>query len=371
MLTRIRRAIADDRFRRWAWLALIVGVLGFYKIGVTAHTYWTNIDGGFYADIAAHVRDGQGLVSSCSVLHAAYPRFPFPTAVYPLWPFLFGMLAKVMPIVDAGKWLATACYFATLVFAYLWGNALYPKPLLPRVMPGFNAGHLIALMFGLQDFFFQFTSFPYTEGLSFALACAALWRMTRLLPKPTWLGGLEVGVWLGLVILARYQMVLMAMAAFPVLAGAAVLSTGPRRRYALMTATAALGLLLVVGPHYLYVASFTPHLTPAVYVQWQRVRFADVLSPIPDVLVVHGALPWLRDRLKGFPLAFDPKNTSVRYHAVLHVLRYAIIAVVPLLAWRGARNASREKVRAGWAWVRRPENLNWVYVVTLAIGSLS
>ena len=221
--------------------------------------------------------------------------------MYPLWPLLLGWVAKVVPIFEAGKWLATACYFATLGFAYLWGRALYGEPLLPKVAPGFNAGHVIVLMFGVHDYFFQFTSFPYTEGLGYALACAALWRMTRLLPRPTWIGGIEIGVWLGLVILARYQMVLMAMAAFPVLAGAAVLSTGPRRRYAIMTLTAVAGMLLVVGPHYLYVRSFTPGLTPGLYVQWQRVRFVDVLSPIPDVIEVKGTWPWIVDRLRGSP----------------------------------------------------------------------
>ena len=345
-----------------------MGVLAYYKIDVTLHTYGTNVDGGFYTDVAAHVRDGHGLVSSCSTLHAGYPRFPFPTAVYPLWPLLLGWVAKVVPIFEAGKWLATACYFATLGFAYLWGRALHGEPLLPRIAPGFDAGHVIVLMFGMHEYFFQYTSFPYTEGLTYALTCAALWRMTRLLPRPTWIGGLEIGVWLGLVVLGRYQMVLMAMAAFPVLAGAAVLSTGPRRPYAWMTLAAAAGMLLVVGPHYLYVRSFTPGLTPALYVQWQRVRFSEGLSPIPDVLVVKGALPWIQDRLRGFTLAFDPRDKTFSYAARYQAFPYALVAAAPLLAWLGVRNASRDRLRAGWAWVRRPENLPWVHAVVLATG---
>jgi hypothetical protein len=371
VLARLRAAIASDSFPRHArraWLAVIVGVLGYHKIAVTLHTYGTNVDGGFYTDVARHVRDGQGLVSSCSTLHAGYPRFPFPTAVYPLWPLLLGWVAKVVPIFEAGKWLATACYFATLGFAYLWGTALHGEPLLPRIAPGFNAGHVLVLMFGMHEYFFQYTSFPYTEGVTYALTCAALWRMTRLLPRPTWVGGLEIGVWLGLVVLGRYQMVLMAMAAFPVLAGAAALSTGPRRLYAWMTLAAAAGMLLVVGPHYLYVRSFTPGLTPALYVQWQRVRFSEGLSPIPDVLVVKGALPWIQDRLRGFTLAFDPRDKTFSYAARYQAFPYALVAAVPLLAWLGVRNASRDRLRAGWAWVRRPENLPWVHAVVLATG---
>ncbi len=372
MLTRLREVIATDAFRRRAWLVGIVAVLAFYKISLTRHTVWTSIDGGYYADVAAHVRDGGGLVSSCSIMNEAYPRFPHPTAVYPLWPLLFGLVAKVFPIFEVGKWLATACYFATLGFAYLWGAALYDEPLLPTLAPSFHAGHVLVLMFGLHDFFFQFTSLPYTEGISFAIACAALWRLTRILPRPTWYGGLEIGAWLGLVILARYQMVLMAMAMFPVLAGAAVASSGPRRAYALMTACAAVGLVLVVGPHYLYVASFTPHLTPGLYVQWQRVHFAEGLSTIPDVVEVPGVVPWLLDRLKGFVLAFDPQEKTVGYAMRYYTFQYALVAAVPLLLSLAARYISREGLgaglRAGWSWVRRPESLNWVYVVALASG---
>lgn len=51
--------MADDRARRVGWLVVIVGVLGFYKIQLTLHTYWTNVDGGYYTDIARHVRDGE------------------------------------------------------------------------------------------------------------------------------------------------------------------------------------------------------------------------------------------------------------------------------------------------------------------------
>lgn len=366
MLMRLRDIIATEAFRRGAWLAGIVVVLGLYKITLTHNTLWTNIDGGYYLDVAHHVRDGRGLLTSCSILNAAFSKFPHPAAVYPLWPLLIGWFAKLFPIFAVGKWLATLCYFATLVFAYLWGASLYDKPLLPTVAPSFNAGHLLALMFGLHNYFFKFTSFPYTEGLTYAVTCAALWRMTSLLPRPGWRGGLEIGVWLGLVVLARYQLVLLAMAAFPVLAGAALLSSGPRRQYAVMTVCMAVGMLLVVGPHYWYVSSFTPNLTPGLYVQWQRVRFGDMLSPIPDVLEVKGAWPWLVDRANGLSLAFDARGKSHAYALRFYTFHYALVAVIPLLWSLAIRHATR--VRSAWDRLRRPENLNWVFVVVFAVG---
>ncbi|MEJ7730223.1 MAG: hypothetical protein WKG00_13520 [Polyangiaceae bacterium] len=369
MLGRLRKLLCSDAFQRRAWLAVIIAVLGAYKVIRSYYLDVTGTDGGYYLDVASHIRDGRGILSNCSILYAAYPEFPFPAAVYPLWPLLIGLVAKAFPMFETGKWLATACYFGTLGFAYLWGRALYPRRLVAG-LPGFNAGHVLALMFGLHDYFFIYTSQPYTEGLTFALTCAALWRMTRLLPRPTWWGGLEVGAWLGLIILARYQMVLLAMAVFPVLAAASVLSSGPRRDYAIMTACAAVALLLVVGPHYLFVASFTPNLTPASYVQWQRVRFRDVLSPIPDVLQVKGTWPWIVDRWRGVRIAFGSEFGANSYGVRFHTFHYALVPAIPLVLLLGVLNASRTKVRLAWRWLRRPRNLNWIFVVCFAGGSL-
>jgi hypothetical protein len=151
-----------------------------------------------------------------------------------------------------------------------------------------------------------------------------------------------------------------------------------------MALTAALTMLLVVGPHYLYVRSFTPELTPALYVQYQRVHVTPGMSEMADVIEIKGAVPFLLDRLKGFKFAFDPGDKRVGYFLRYYTFCYSIVAAVPLLAWLALHTAlggrvdaagfsaiartSREQLRAGWAWVRRPENLNWVFVVVFAVG---
>lgn len=135
-----------------------------------------------------------------------------------------------------------------------------------------------------------------------------------------------------------------------------------------MTLSAAAGMLLVVAPHYLYVRSFTPHLTPVLYLTWQRVRFGVGLSSIPDVLEVKGVGPWVIDRLHGVSLAFDPRDGTVGYALRYYTFQYAVVGALPLLFWLGARNASLGKLRAGWAWVREAKNLNWVYVVVFSVG---
>jgi hypothetical protein len=127
-------------------------------------------------------------------------------------------------------------------------------------------------------------------------------------------------------------------------------------------------MLVVVGPHYHYVANFTPNFSPKVYLEWQRVRLSDSLSVIPDMKEVHGLVPWVLDRLSGFPVAFDPREKTYGYPSRFYAFPYALIVAVPLLIWLGVRNATRAKVQAGWAWMRRPENLNWVFVVVFATG---
>jgi hypothetical protein len=372
VLTRLRAAIAGERRLRVAWLAAIISVLAFYKIELTTHTFGSNADGGTYLDIAAHVRDGDGLVTNVSLTHLGFPRFPYPTGHYPLWPLIVGLAAKVFPLLDAGKWLATAFYFTTLGFAYLWGRALYPAPLLPRVAPGLGAGHVLVLMFGLHGCFFSFTSWPYTEGLAFTITCAALFRMTRLLPNPTWAGGLEIGAYCGLALLARFQLLLLAMAVFPVLVGACLLSSGPRRRYAAMTIAAAIAMLALVGPHYLYVRSYHPYFSPALYIDLPRAHVTEGLSVIPYMLDVKPVTAWVLDRLSGFAVAFDPRDKTFSYFSQYATFCCAVVAAVPLIVFHGARALTRRGARgavsAAWSWVRRPENLNWVFVVVFATG---
>ncbi|RLB53390.1 MAG: hypothetical protein DRI90_21200 [Deltaproteobacteria bacterium] len=179
-------------------------------------------------------------------------------------------------------------FCTTLLFSYLWGRALSAKPLLPTLIPSFNAGHVLVLMFSVHNYFFAYTTWPNTEGLTYTIVLAALWRIARILPRPSWRGSIEIGLRLEITVLACYQQVMMAIAAVAVLLSAIVFLPKHRKRYAQLSAAAAATMALVIAPHYLYVRGFVPDLTPATYLQWQHFRFSDALPIIPTFPIGEG-----------------------------------------------------------------------------------
>lgn len=67
--------------RRSAVLLLILAAIGVYKITFTSHTFDTHPDGGYYTNIASHVRDGHGLVTNLCLLHKGCLEFPAPADI--------------------------------------------------------------------------------------------------------------------------------------------------------------------------------------------------------------------------------------------------------------------------------------------------
>ncbi len=198
--------------RELGWLLVLLVLLAAPKLLLSASTHDTSIDGGLYTEIAQHVARGEGLVTNVSLYHHGYPSFPHPTAIYPLWPLLYGVFARWFPVPAVGIWLATAFYFTTLCFAFAWGRSLDARELFPAALPGVHVGHVMALVLGLHREFFEFTSWPYTEGLAWTLLMATLWRANRRLERPGLGGGIELGALAALAFLARSQMLLLPVA---------------------------------------------------------------------------------------------------------------------------------------------------------------
>ena len=178
----IARARARGASRGTSDDALVLGVLVYYKIDVTLHTYGTNIDvAASTRRHAPHVQlTGRPRSPAAPRCTRAYPRFPFPHRSR-RWPLLPGGLAKVIPSSDHGSAARNSPATSPRWASRTWLEqdvAPHPKPLLPGVTPGFNAGHLIALMLACDC-----SPVPpsYTEGLE-AASRAALWRMTA--PPP-------------------------------------------------------------------------------------------------------------------------------------------------------------------------------------------
>lgn len=350
--------------RAWGLLISMLLLLAVPKVLCSAATGAPGIDGGYYADIAAGVRDGRGLVTDVSLLHKGYPEFPYPTDVYPLWPLLYGLTARVFPLVPAGVWLATALYFATLVLGYLWATRVWPEPFFSRVP--LNAGHVTVLVLGLARSFFEMTSLPYTEGLAFTLLMASLWRAHALLPQRTVRAGLELGAWAGLLVLARTQMVLFLVAIVATVLVALVVQPQRRRTAAFGVAVAG-AFALMLMPEYLHLRSFVPDATPLHIFRFEKTQATDVLTPYTVIVPASSALDYALDRAAGFAVAFAPRWSG--YWSQFSVFTYApLLAAVPFAL--GLRRRWRDAgLRRALAWLAEPRALTVGFLALFVAGA--
>ncbi|HSA96283.1 MAG TPA: hypothetical protein VLJ16_09540, partial [Acidobacteriota bacterium] len=195
-----------------ALLGLILLFFASLKIAHNGRPFLTGADGGLYTDIAEHVRDGDGLVTDVSLYNHGYPRFPYPTAIYPAWPLVYGAAARLVPPGVAGTWLPTIGYFVALIFAYLWAAPLGRAARRPGAWV--NPGHALVLFLGLNGKFFAYTSLPFTEGLGFAIFFAGLWRFRKIGGSRSLAHAAEMGVWLAALMLVRSHFLIVALAAF-------------------------------------------------------------------------------------------------------------------------------------------------------------
>ncbi len=327
---------------------------------------FVGFDGYFYLDVAQHIRDGNGLVTDVSLYHKGFSRFPHPTSIYPLWPLLLGYLARLLPIHALSVWLPTVLYFAALFLAYLWTVRLFPQPLLPRVLPGFNAGHILVVVFGLHHGFHAYTSGPHTEGLAYFLVFLGLWRSHGLFRRPGLLSGIELGVWVGLAFLARTQMLILAVAVLLVLLWGCA-AVVPRRKYAAMLVSFAGIMGILISPYYLYVHSFVHDAGFASLLRFDQARGSDVLSPLGGMVKTSGFFDFISDRARGLPVAFATRG-MYSYAAAYHTFQYALVAALPFWLHDITRNRSMERVISMWRWARDPKHLPALVALALCVG---
>jgi hypothetical protein len=306
--------------------ALFAGLL-LPKIVATALVRGTNVDGGYYTDAALHVRDGAGLVSDVSLYHAGVPSFPYPTPIYPLWPWLLGMAARAVDMGVLVHWLPAALYAVSLVGAFLLGRSLFPR----EVVAGFHGGHLMALLLGIQHEYFVYTSLPYTEGLAMALLTFALWRAVTL--PETALAAVELGLWMSLLVLTRSQMLFV-----PIAAAAAFALRGAWLRGAV-----ALGIVAgALVAWWLRNRGIVADAGLGSILRFDQAQVTTVLSPIEVLAPTQGVLDFVLDRLEGVLVAFDPTDPRHSYARGFHTLQWALpVALVAAVRERPRVGASR------------------------------
>ena len=350
--------------REWLFAALLLIPLALAQAGITAASPVIGVDGGYYTDVALHVRDGDGLVADVSLYHAGFEHFPHPTPIYPLWPLLFGLLLRLGPVEPMAHWVPYGLYLLSLGAAYLAGRSLIRGPLLG--VKGLHGGHLLALMLGVQREYSKFATRPYTETLAFLLLMITLWRATRLGPKPGWGRLIELGGWMALCCLCRSQNFIVPMAAglsFGVLGIWGL----ERRRWWLGGAAS---LSVVAAALAAWWASCRDSVVDAglfTLLRFDQAQANHILSPINVIKDSRGPLDLLLDRLAGVLVAYDPFDWDGSYAHGFYTMQWAlpvaILVALPLLfrlRWTAIRDL-----------LRRPDAFPWLFVGLLALGGLA
>lgn len=323
----------------------------------------TGVDGGYYTDVAKHVRDGEGISTCVSLYHQGFEQFPHASPIYPLWPLLHGLTARVIPLHAAGVGLGTAGWITAVLFAFLWGRRLSPGPLWDRA-PWFEAGHALALVLAVNSVFFRYTSVPYTEGLAFALLFAGLWWF-----HPRWkdldvAGGFAMGVWLGALLLVRSQLVIVAMAAALTHAGAIVLLPERGRRIEAACACAS-AFLATLTPQLLRIGAWSEVPPWVALLRFELARERALLSPMHVLVESAAGTGHLHNFVESLPVAFAPRG-PMAYWRVYQGFQYALPVALVVLAFAAVRRirdrSARDSLRA-WA---RPERLGTVFAFALA-----
>jgi hypothetical protein len=338
-------------------------------------------DGSYYTDIALNVRDGRGLTSDVSVFHQGFPYFPHPTPVYPLWPLLYGTVARLAPVEVVGVWLPTALYLVALGLAYLLGRRLGPRPLIAGLP--LHGGHVFALLFAINTKLSKTTAAPYTEGLAFVLLLACLLRSEALFARLSsgaplqraLLAGLEMGVWLMVLFLTRSQFIVVGLA----LAAAVGLTLVPRLAHrqlaSVKPSVQRLGVFLlgVALPCVVlwnlfarwWLATYLPEPSLRTYLRFDTARVNDLLSEVPVMYQPHGLLDRLGGLALGLGASMSPDGESSSYVTLHHAAAYLMPAALLLLL------AQRRRWPALWRLLRGPAGpfVAFAHLAALALAA--
>ena len=330
---------------------------------VTALTTEMGVDGGYYLDIAMHVRDGDGLVSDVSLYHSGFPSFPHATPIYPLWPWLLGLTGRVVDITVAAHWLPFALWLGALAGAWALGRRLLASGLLG--IPWLHGGHLFLLTVGTQRELARFINRPYTEGVSYAVLFAALWRLSQLRPRLR--DGVELGLWMSLVCLCRSQLFILPIAFGCGLSVVALLGGRAGRRWLAPGALALSLVAVTLGVWWWSVRSFLPDAPPLVLLRFDQAQVSDVLAPIDLMVDTDGLAGFVLDRLGGVVVAYDVTDWFLSYGAGFFALHFAL----PLAVLAGLGPALRLRPADVRRALAQPQALLWAVLVFFSLGALA
>lgn len=289
------------------------------------------IDGGYYLDIAQNVRDGLGFVTDVSPFNQGLPYFPFPSPVYPLWPLFLGWLGKLFPLEILAGWTGFFLYFATLGLAWTYGKRIFPG--IRCIVAGFelNAGIALATLFAFHRYFFEVTGKPYTEGLSYALLLTALIRSHSVFREPKMLNSIELGVWSGLLLLCRAQLLVFFLGGVGTYLLLAWL--GQSRGVLAALALYVLSFTAIIMPELLHIGHLTEANPLWVYFRFDQFQASQALPPFRPLVETSGLLDTLLDRAGGLGRAFGLSASRYSYFWSYGLFPWAVPLALPGMVW--------------------------------------
>jgi len=352
---------AQSRHARRLLLVLVLLLLAAAKASFDPGLGRNSLDGDYYFQIARHLAEGDGLVTSVSLYHQGYKELPHPTTIYPGWPLAMAGAARAIGLYLAATLLPEVLYLVDLALLYLLALRLARRVggselVLARV-GWLDVGHLAVLLFGTNPVFFQFTSLPYTEALAYGLCFGALLALDRAVDGGRWTPWVAAGLLAGAAFVSRSQMVMVTIAAVAGLALPALRRPALAGRGALLAAAAALAVL----PWALYVATFVEPFDPRVLVRVGAYRETPELAPFRWGYPVEGAAELWANRLRGLAVAFDPRRADSYFRSFGPAVYLVPLAALHLLV-RPAR------WRAAWGALSTPRAVP--VVASLAAGAL-
>lgn len=296
-------------------------------------------DGGSYFQIARHVAEGDGLVTSVSLYHQGLKHLPSPTTIYPLWPLVLGLTGRLIGLERAARVLPEMLYLIDLALLYaltrrlasVWGC---PGGRISARLP-IDLGHVAVLLLGLNAIFVRYSSLPYTEPLALGLTFGALLLLDRRATTGSALASALAGACAGAAYLTRTSMIVVPVA----VVGALLVSHRRDRASWRAAAWAAAGAAVVVLPWLVHLASFVEHLHPMMLVDVFTVhRETPELDPVVWIVPIRSASDLWSFVVDGLVAAFRPGGPS--YARSFGAVVYAVpLAVVCLLASRRLRAA--------------------------------
>ncbi|HYC90141.1 MAG TPA: hypothetical protein VEO54_13080 [Thermoanaerobaculia bacterium] len=315
----------NGRAHAIGWAAVIIGALTLLRFAKGAGDPPYGVDASYYFQLARHVMNGEGLVTTVSLYHEGWVA-PAKTTIYPLWPLLLGYAGRAIGLARAADLLPRVLYVVDLVLLYLLAMRIATRfggLRLGRQWWLPDSAHWVVAVFGVAPRFFGATTHPYTEGLGFAMAFASFLALERFERTRGLVPAALSGLFAGLAFLTRTQLIGVAIGCFLALAWLAVRDRSAR----LGTLVWSLAAVAAIAPWLLFLG-FVPVLME---------------NDLPRVALPHFAgwseLPtrtaWLQQRASSLGVMFDPSN-ELSYVQSFGVVAFLVpLAALAALMWHG------------------------------------